>query len=251
MCPDLATFRAEYSVRGYCLVGSLPLLQTQPAEEVNESMDADVVLLADGTEGCGPTSPLNAVVLRCVTTLRSPVLTTLLTTAASLRHAVIFYVHATVPIVKIQRQSDSVDVSWVDGCWFSHDEQDFRFRRFDVDDPDVHVPKNPSFRGPVSCVRLTRLFLTYLLSEASSFSIPHTRPFLKAKKSRVTVASRNTVMGKGATHLWLTLWVSRQFLPKKRNRLVSTPEDQHGQPCSLPIAAGAIPQRCIPTIHRR
>lgn len=132
---DLAEFRAEYSLRGYSLVGSMPLFHAW--KDTNES-DVDVVLLADGSDEATPSTPL-------------PQLAHMLSQVERLRSCSVWYVHALVPIVKIQLDKHSVnrdgnfsipftlphfDILWVDGCWINHHTNNFRFRRFQVDDPD-------------------------------------------------------------------------------------------------------------------
>lgn len=198
---ELSEFRAEYSLRGYCLVGSMPLLRPRQddgtcQEQSATESDVDLVLLADGSDETTPSTPL-------------PELADLLSRTERLRSCSIWYVHALVPIVKIQVLGQSVDLSWVDGCWIHHRTTNFRFRQYAVDDPDrpvpakkirekerergtgvLHLPKGLAFRGPVSCIRLTRLFLRILASDVSCFTLAVLNEVRSWAKARHIYGSR-------------------------------------------------------------
>lgn len=94
----MAGFCSEYNLRGFCLVGSMPLLsQAIINKHENElfTSDMDIVLLADTYDATHSVSPL-------------PQLAKTLQDCSRLRDCIVWYVHALVPIVKVQFEQQSI-----------------------------------------------------------------------------------------------------------------------------------------------
>ena len=99
---DCAAFRSICMLRGYVVVGSIALL----GETNDPDQDVDVVLISEapsGSKGANSSKALQE-------------LRDLLRHNPRMQEAVVWYVGATVNILKLQRGEESVDLLWLSGC---------------------------------------------------------------------------------------------------------------------------------------
>ena len=119
---------------------------------------------------------------------------------------------AAVPIVKIQRDGESVDLQWLGGCTVpGAASEEGTLTRFEADDPDLHLP---SWGGPATdCILLARLFLRTLRTTTSSFSLKSLHSVRQFARQRHLYGSKFSFPGGSAwaTLLWsFCMWLDRQ-----------------------------------------
>ena len=98
---DCAAFRSKWSLAGYVVVGSTALLGSAIAAD----QDTDVVLLSESCYNVAAES-----------VLALSELCTLLQNNSELSGVVVWFVNATVSVLKLQDDQESVDLLWLSGC---------------------------------------------------------------------------------------------------------------------------------------
>lgn len=161
--------RKRYGLRGYLVVGSRSLLET-----MTTNSDSDVVLLA--SEETNALEDLY--LLLCPKDDKDDRRVWLVTTAI-------------VSILKVERNTESLDLLWLGGCTFSQNDDD-AFVAFDVDETDHRytLPPDESLGPEGDSILLTRLFRKALFSEEMSFDVPMLTVVRQWAKARHLYGSR-------------------------------------------------------------
>jgi hypothetical protein len=173
---DFAAFRSLCMLRGFVLVGSTAILGTT----TDPDQDVDVVLISEappGSKGGHTTAVLQE-------------LRDLLRHSHLLVDAIVWYVGATVSILKVQRGEESVDFLWLPGCTMSPvpnnetlDAEDTLLsqapppgyvappavQELACDDQDLRLP--PYTSAPADSIHLCRVF-RHSLRNSRFFTVP-------------------------------------------------------------------------------
>ena len=100
---ECAAFRSKWLLCGYVVVGSTALMGASTTED----QDTDVVLLSEACSGMGSESVL-ALSELCTVLQHHP----------HLQGVVVWFVNATVNILKLQTEFESLDLLWLSECVF-------------------------------------------------------------------------------------------------------------------------------------
>ena len=146
---ECAGVRRQLHLRGYVVVGSMMLLGA------GHEGDTDVVLVSDRPEPVDTAGSLQQLcgVLR----------------AAPAMHAMlVWFVNATVPILKVVHGDDSLDLLWLGGASVLDGDigtASGDMQRFDLEDPALVLPQDTS--PALDCIHLSKVFARSLRTSST------------------------------------------------------------------------------------
>ena len=229
-----AAFRGQWGLRGYVVVGSTAFLGIGEDGE----QDTDIVLLSDAPCNMGVD---NTVVLS--------ELTVLLQQHPLVDGVAVWFVQATVNILKLQHGEASLDLLWLQGCAFPPTAEEPVVATIDdaegasqIAPPSYVAPAGiqfyratdtsitlPPFGGPsADCIHLSRLFLSTLCS-SRTFTVEAVHRVRAFAKRRHVYGSKYGYPGGSAwcTMLWcFCIWLDTAMVHSPESDMVRPPVDE-------------------------